>query len=62
MAGYTDSASWDGRWTMVEGYLENEWGRFPYSYPTGQAGSGNAQDFKLDLSGAQVRIGLSFRL
>jgi hypothetical protein len=62
MAGYTDSASWDGRWTMAEGYLENEWGRFSYSYPTGQAGTGNAGDFRLDLSGAQVRIGLSFRL
>jgi hypothetical protein len=62
MDGYTDSAAWDGRWTMVEGYLENEWGRFPYSYPTGQPGTGNAPDFRLDLSGAQVRLGLSFRL
>ena len=62
MAGYTDSASWDGPWTMVEGYLANEWGRFSYSYPTSQPRTGNAQDFRLDLSGAQVRLGLSFRL
>jgi len=61
-AGYTDSAAWDGRWTMVEGYLENEWGSFPYAYPTGQPGTGNAPNFKLNLSGAQVRLGLSFRL
>jgi hypothetical protein len=61
-AGYTEYGAWDGQWTMVEGYLENEWGRFPYSYPTGQPGSGNAPGFKLDLSGAQVRLGLSFRL
>ena len=62
MAGYTDSASWDGPWTMVEGYLANEWGRFPFAYPTSQPRSGNAPDFRLDLSGAQIRIGLSFRL
>jgi hypothetical protein len=62
MDGYTDSSAWDGRWTMVEGNLADEWGRFPYSYPTGQPGTGSAQDFRLDLSGAQVRIGLSFRL
>jgi len=60
--GYTESAAWDGQWTMVEGYLENEWGRFPYSYPTGQPGTGNTPNFKLDLSGAQIRLGLSFRL
>ncbi|MFZ2054526.1 MAG: hypothetical protein WAU81_10040 [Candidatus Aminicenantales bacterium] len=60
--GYTDSAAWDGHWTMVEGYLENEWGRFPYAYPTGQPGTGNTPNFKLDLSGAQIRLGLSFRL
>lgn len=62
MAGYTDSASWDGRWAMAEGYLTNEWGRFDYTYPTGQPGAGSARDFKPGLSGAQVRIGLSFRL
>ena len=62
MAGYTDSASWDGRWAMAEGYLTTEWGRFRYSYPTGQPGTGNTRDFKLDLSGFQVRLGLSFRL
>jgi len=62
MAGYTESAAWDERWTMVEGYLENEWGRYPYSYPTGQPGTGNTQNFKLNLSGAQIRLGLSFRM
>jgi hypothetical protein len=62
MAGYTDNASWDGRWAMAEGYLTDEWGRFSYSYPTGQPGDENARDFKLDLSGAQIRVGLSFRL
>jgi len=62
MEGYTDSASWDGQWTMDEGYLENEWGRFSYSYPTGQPGTGNRSDFNLNLSGAQVKLGLSFRL
>ena len=62
MDGFTDSASWDGPWTMVEGYLENEWGRFPYAYPTSQPRTGNAREFRLDLSGAQVRLGLSFRL
>ncbi len=61
-AGFTDSAAWDGRWTMVDGYLENEWGRFPYSYPTGQPGTGDTPDFRLNLSGAQIRLGLSFRL
>jgi hypothetical protein len=62
MAGYTDSAAWDGPWTMVEGNLENEWGRFPYSYPTNQPRGANTPDFRLDLSGAQIRLGLSFRL
>jgi hypothetical protein len=62
MDGYTETASRDGRWTMVEGYLENEWGRFPYAYPTGQPRTGNSPGFRLDLSGAQVRLGLSFRL
>ncbi len=62
MAGYTESTAWDGKWTMVEGYLENEWGRYRYAYPTGQPRTGNAADFKLNLSGAQIRLGLSFRL
>jgi hypothetical protein len=62
MTGYTDSTAWDGQWTMDEGCLENEWGRFPYSYPTGQPGTGYRSDFNLNLSGAQVRLGLSFRL
>jgi hypothetical protein len=62
MAGYTDSASWDGPWTMVEGSLANEWGQYPYAYPTSQPRTGDAQEFRLDLSGAQVRLGLSFRL
>jgi hypothetical protein len=61
-AGYTDSTAWDGRWTMVEGTLENEWGRFPFSYPTSQYEAAGTRDFKLDLSGFQIRLGLSFRL
>lgn len=62
MAGYTDSAEWDERWGMVEGNLTGEWGRFPCAYPSSQPGSGNTRDFRLDLSGVQIRIGLSFRL
>jgi hypothetical protein len=60
--GYTESDAWDGQWAMAEGYLQNEWGRYPFSYPTSQPGASSARDFKLDLSGFQIRLGLSFRI
>ncbi len=60
--GFTESSAWEGPWAMVQGSLNREWGDFAYSYPTNQYGTEGLSDFRLDLSGFQIRMGISFRL
>jgi hypothetical protein len=60
--GFTENAAWEGPWAVVEGSLDREWGNLPYSYPTNRYGTEGLSDFRLDLSGFQIRMGISFRL
>jgi hypothetical protein len=59
--GYTENAAWEGRWVLVEGRFNSEWGQADFSYPTNQYRTVHTPDFKLDLSGFQLRLGLSFQ-
>ena len=61
-SGYTESGAWEGTWAVVGSSFNSEWGNVPYSYPTNQYGARGLADFKLDLSGFQLRVGFSFRL
>lgn len=61
-SGYTESGAWEGTWAVVDSSFNSEWGNNRYSYPTNQYGARGLADFKLDLSGIQFRMGLSFRL
>jgi len=60
--GFTENSAWEGPWAMAQGSLNQEWGDFAYSYPTNQYGTEGLSDFRLDLSGFQIRVGISFRL
>ena len=60
--GFTESTVWEGPWAMAEGFLDQEWGNVNFSYPTNQYGTEGLSDFRLDLSGFQIRLGISFRI
>lgn len=60
--GYTESFSWDERWGTAEENLVRDWGELNYWYPSNDPTKRGARDFKLDLSGLQARIGISFYL
>jgi len=69
-AGLLRSASgeetWEGEWGMKEDYLADYWGthsllRASNSWPTQDAPLWR-RDFRLDLSGAQARVGIAIRL
>jgi hypothetical protein len=58
-----DTESWEGKWSMRSETMETPWGTrrlaFPSSSPAGVARGNVAGDFKLDLSGARLKFGLS---
>ena len=56
--------SWNGYWGMEEIYAEREWGVYRQLYPTNYWSDSDLElkQFKLDLSGFQVRIGFFIRL
>jgi hypothetical protein len=60
--GYTESDTWDGSWAMVESSFNREWGTVRYAFPTNQYGTQGLSDFKLNLSGFQIRVGISLDL
>ncbi len=60
--GYSESSSWQGPWAMVQGSYNRNWGNMPYRFPSNEYGTDGFSDFKVDLSGFQIRIGVSFRL
>jgi hypothetical protein len=56
---------WEGRWGVYAVDLAAPWGTAAFEVPTGLEASGSGavrlRDFKLDLSGFMLRMGLSFR-
>jgi hypothetical protein len=59
------SATWDGRWGMKSEAVATAWGEleteFPTAYWPNDSEEDRIRDFELDLSGFQLRLGLSFR-
>jgi hypothetical protein len=58
--------SWEGEWAMKDGYLADYWGTRDIVWATNSWSAEEEplrrRDFKLDLSGVQVRVGVAFRL
>jgi hypothetical protein len=59
------SLSWDGRWGIKSETVAAAWGGLETEFPTGywpdNSEAERIKDFELDLSGFQLRLGLSFR-
>lgn len=57
--------TWDGRWGIKRETISTPWGDLVLDLPTNywpnDSNTGKLRDFELDLSGFQVRLGLSFR-
>ncbi|UCH95429.1 MAG: hypothetical protein JSV88_00905 [Candidatus Aminicenantes bacterium] len=62
-SGYTDSADWEGTWFVLRRELNRPWGGpMIANFLSNEYGGGEYPNFKLDLSGLQVKIGISFEL
>jgi hypothetical protein len=61
-SGYTESTAWQGTWAVIPGRFNRPWGQWSYNFPSNEYGTDELSEFKLDLSGFQIRIGVSFRL
>jgi hypothetical protein len=61
------NAEWEGDWGIKGDRLQTDWGTLEVEYPTSYwqegvvDGSQKVRDFKLDLSGFQLRAGIFFR-
>lgn len=57
--------SWNGRWILVEETITTDWGEITQKVPTNLAEGWPEEqvvgDFKLNLSGFQISVGLSFK-
>lgn len=56
-SGYTESTTWEGTWGVFRREFDRPWGYFVSNYISNEYGTDN---FVLDLSGFQVRIGISY--
>jgi hypothetical protein len=61
-SGYTESVSWEGTWAIISSSFTYEWGVLPYLFPSNEYGTQGLSDFCLNLSGFQLRVGVSFKL
>lgn len=61
-----ETKSWNGEWAMKAFLKERDWGSFYVEYPSNYWPEhllpNRVRPFKLDLSGAQVRVGFYYRL
>ena len=59
------SATWDGQWSIKNETVAAAWGELESEFPTGywptNSEEDRLRDFELDLSGFQLKLGLSFR-
>ena len=60
-----NNTSWDGRWRIKEEHIAAPWGEMDLEWPTNywpnDSNDGKARNFELDLSGFQLRLGLSLK-
>jgi len=61
----TSNVSWNGKWSIKQETMTTAWGEIdlelPTSYWPNNTEEGRVRDFELDLSGLQLRLGLSLR-
>ncbi|MGD2091581.1 MAG: hypothetical protein PVH61_35740 [Candidatus Aminicenantes bacterium] len=58
------NSSWEGDWGIKELNITRDWGNLNYPFPSNYweaTGEVKLRDFKLDLSGFQLRMGFSYR-
>lgn len=60
-SGHTESSNWEGTWVVTGREFIRPWGGLYYTFPTNEYGTADDKAFALDLSGFQVRIGISFK-
>jgi len=55
--------TWEGDWGIKQGTAEELWGDATYQFPSNywESGITGYRDFTLDLSGFQIRMGISYR-
>jgi hypothetical protein len=60
-----DRIAWEGDWGIKELYVERKWGNIYFQWPSnsweGEGKNLKIRDFKLDLSGFRIKIGISYR-
>jgi hypothetical protein len=60
-----DARGWEGEWGIKELLAERDWGNTYYQWPSnsweGEEKNYKIRDFKLDLSGFRIKIGISYR-
>lgn len=61
-AGYTQKSEWEGQWTNVQGSYNRDWGNINFTFPSNEYGVDNFSGFHLDLSGFQIKVGISLKL
>jgi hypothetical protein len=62
-SGYTQSYTWEGQWAVISGYIDREWGELLYQCPANEYdGTEGFSDFSINLSGFQLRMGVSLKL
>jgi hypothetical protein len=59
---YTESSTWEGKWAVISGSFDSGWGELPYQFPSNEYGTEGLSGFSIDLSGFQLRIGVSLKL
>jgi hypothetical protein len=61
-SGYSESNSWEGTWAVIGYEFNRPWGYLYHGYPSNEYPAEDYMKFKLDLSGFQIRMGISFIL
>jgi hypothetical protein len=57
-SGYTETTNWEGTWGVIRWEFKRPWGYLSTTFPSNEY---DRKDFVLDLSGLQVRMGISFK-
>lgn len=60
-SGYTQKSDWEGQWANIQGSYNREWGNINFTFPSNEYGTDNFSRFNLDLSGFQIKTGISLK-
>ena len=59
-SGFTETTSWEGKWDIIHREFNSPWTQWNANFPSNEYGTDNT-GFVLDLSGFQVRMGISYK-